>query len=149
MDELPTPPNPFLADEGSTALALPSLVDLFFVPGDWAIYSMARYAPAVAEWLGLGPNSYGTSLSAFVSFAAWLLTFIGLIVLWAGIRKFDRAVTRAIAASYADVRRRIRMVIALAEYRRRRRLKRTEPTIIVEEIDPRGLRPSSSSHLYD
>jgi hypothetical protein len=105
--------------------------------------------PAAAEWLGLGPDAYGTSLSAFISFAAWLLTFIGLIIVWASIRNFDRAVTRGIAAGYADVRRRIRMVVALATYRRRQRGKRTEPTIVVEEIDPKGLRPSSSSHLYD
>jgi hypothetical protein len=149
MDELPTPPNPFLADEASTTFAIPSLFDLFFLPGDWSIYLVARYVPAVADWFGLNGDDYGTSLAAFIAFAAWLVTFIGLIIAWASIRNFDRALTRGIAAGYADVLRRIRMVIALAEYRRRQRTKRTEPTIIVEEIDPKGLRPSSSSHLYD
>lgn len=147
---MPTPPpNPFLADEASTALAIPSLFDLFFLPGDWAIYWVARYLPAVAEWLGLGPEAYGTSVSAVASSVTWLVTFIGLIILWASIRNLDRAVTRGIAAGYADVRRRIRIVVVLASYRRRQRVKRTEPTIIVEEIDPRGLRASSSSHLYE
>ena len=148
MDELPTPPNPFLADEASAELALPSLLELFFLPGDWSIYLVARYVPSVGEWLGLSADSYGTMLSGLISFAAWLLTFIGLIILWASIRNFDRAVTRTIAAGYADVRRRIRMVVVLADYRRRQRGKRIEPTIIVEE-NPRGLRPDSSSHLYD
>jgi hypothetical protein len=147
MDELPTPPNPFLADDASTALALPSPFELFFLPGDWAIYLIARYVPAAGDWLGLGADLYGTSLAGFISFAVWLVTFIGLIILWASIRSFDRAVTRSIAAGYAEVRRRVRMLMVLATYRRRRS-KRVEPTIVVEE-DPRGLRPSSSSHLYD
>lgn len=148
MDELPTPPNPFLADEASTTLGLPSLLELFFLPGDWSIYVFAYYAPAVAEWLGLGPDDYGTSLAGFMALAVWLLTFVGVIVVVSGIRSFDRALTRGMAAAYADVRRRMRMFIALAGYRLRRRSKRIEPTIIVEE-DPRGLRPSSSSHLYE
>jgi hypothetical protein len=148
MDELPTPPNPFLADEAGTALALPSVLELFFLPGDWSIYLVARYAPTIAEWLGLGTDDYGTSLAGFIALAIWLLTLVGVIVVWTGIRDFDRAVTRGIAASYAGVVRRLRMFIALAGYRLRRRSKRIEPTIIVEE-DPRGLRPSSSSHLYE
>jgi len=149
MDELPTPPNPFLADEASAALAFPSLFDLFFLPGDWSIYLVARFLPAVAEWFGLGADDYGTSLAGYIAFVVWLVTFIGLIIVWASIRNFDRRVTRGIAAGYAEVLRRIRMVMALAEYRRRQRTKRTEPTIVVEEIDPKALRPSSSSHLYD
>lgn len=148
MDALPTPPNPFLADEASAALAIPSLLDLFFLPGDWSIYFVARYAPLIAEWLGLSPDDYGTSLAGFIALAVWLLTLVGVIVVWTGIRDFDRAVTRGIAAGYAGVVRRVRMFIVLAGYRLRRRPKRIEPTIIVEE-DPRGLRPSSSSHLYD
>ncbi len=148
MDALPTPLNPFLADEASAAFAVPSLFDLFFLPGDWSIYWVARYAPAIAEWLGLGPDDYGTSLAGFIALAVWLLTLVGGIVIWTGIRDFDRAVTRGMAAGYAGVVRHLRMFIALAGYRLRRRSKRIEPTIIVEE-DPRRLRPSSSSHLYD
>jgi len=148
MDELPTPPNPFLADEAGAALAMPSPFELFFLPGDWTIYLAARYAPALAEWLGLGADDYGTPLAGVVSLALWLLTFVGLIIAWASIRSLDRAVTRGIAAGYADVRRRIRMLVVLASYRRRQRSKRTEPTIVVEE-NPRGLRPDSSSHLYE
>lgn len=148
MDALPTPPNPFLADEASTALALPSLFDLFFLPGDWSIYVFARYAPAVAEWLGLGPDDYGTSLAGFMALAVWLLTLVGVIVVWTGIRDVDRAVTRGIAAGYAGVLRRMRMVVAFAAYRRRQRAN-AEPTIDSENHDPKGLRPSSSSHLYE
>ena len=146
MDELPTPPNPFLADEASAALGLPSLFELYFLPGDWAVYLVARFVPGVAEWLRIGPDTYGTSLSGYVSFVVWLLTFIGLIMLWASIRNFDRAVTRGIADGYAELKRHVRMVIALAAYRRRR-TKRVEPTIDVVEL--RGPRPSSSSHLYE
>jgi hypothetical protein len=149
MDELPTPPNPFLAGEAGTALALPSLFELFFLPGDWAIYFAARSAPAVAEWLGVGPDDYGTSLAGFISLAVWLLTFVGLIIAWASIRSFDRAVTRGIAAGYAEVLRHIRMVVALASYRRRQRLKRVVPTMGAADANEKGLKPSSSSHLYE
>jgi DNA-binding MarR family transcriptional regulator len=134
MDELPTPPNPFLADGTSTALVVPSLLDVFYWPGDWAIYLLARYVPAVAEPLGLGAGAYGGNFAMFVSFFVWLLAALAAIMAWGSVRNFDRAVTRGFGGVFAEVQRRVRMALVLARYRREQRTRRAEPAIDVGEL---------------
>lgn len=136
MDALAPPPNPFSDDAG--ALVFPSLFELFCLPGDWAIYAVARYVPAMAEWLRVGAADYGSAYSAAVSIVAWSLLTILLIVAWSAVRDFDRAVTRRASSIYAETLRHIRMVIARVKYRSRPK-RRTEPVIEVTEMPGLGL----------
>ena len=130
METLPTPPNPFVVDG---ALAIPSFEEWFFLPGDWAIYLLASRVPTVAELLGVGTADYGGTFAGVVAWILWLLLALALIAAASAVRRFDRAVTGAIVAAVADVRRRIRMAIAFARYRERLRSQRLEPTFHVEE----------------
>jgi hypothetical protein len=131
--ELPTPPSPFGADEAGAALGLPSLQQLFFLPGDWSIYLVARYVPAIAEWLDLGAADYGSTYSAALSLIGWSLLTIVLIAGWAAVKDFDSALTRGVRTLYAETGRHIRMAITRVKYRRGRK-RRTEPAFEVTEM---------------
>jgi hypothetical protein len=150
MDAMPEPPNPFVADAAGGGYQLPSLQDLFFLPGDWAIYLISTYAPSVATTLGLRASDYGSAYSGFAALLSWIAISILLIMVCAAIRNFDLAVTRGVVELVSDVRRRVRMGIALAAYRRRMSGVRKEPTIGAETsaLGPDS-RPSSASHLYE
>ena len=134
MDELPTPPNPFVADAASASFALPSPLELYFWPGDWIVYVAVRYAPPLADGLGLAPEDYGGTFAGFASLAVWLLAILAAIIGYAAVRDFDRAATRGIADFYAEVRRHVRMAITFATYQRRRRAERKEPAMDLQEV---------------
>jgi hypothetical protein len=136
MEPIPKPPNPFMPDTG--ALVLPSIGELFFLPGDWLIYLLASRVPAAAELLPVGPGDYGGTLAGFLSAAVWLVLAIGAIATTSAVRRFDRMLTSALVGVATEARRRIRMALAFARYRRQRRV-RTEPTIDVGELP--SLRP--------
>lgn len=136
MDVLAQPENPFVDDAG--ALVFPSLLQLFCLPGDWAIYLIARYLPAQAEWLGFGAAEYGSAYSVAVSLAGWALVAIVLIMAWAAIRDVDRAVTRGVGGLYSETLRHIRMAVARLRYGRRPK-RRTEPVLEVTEMPALGL----------
>jgi DNA-binding MarR family transcriptional regulator len=127
MDPIPTPANPF------SAAAL-SLFDWFFLPGDWLIYFVASRAPWAAEPLGLGAADYGGTLSAAVSGLAWLALALAAIAAAGAVRRLDERLTRSIAAAVDEVRRRVRMALAFARYRRQRRAERIEPSFEVGEL---------------
>ena len=131
MDVLAQPPNPFIDDAGT--LALPSLAKLYCLPGDWAIYGVATYAPWAAQWLGIEAADYGSAYSVAVSLVAWAALTILLIVAWAAVRDVDRAVTRGVSRLASETMRRIRMAIARFKYRHGPK-RRTEPAIEVTEV---------------
>ncbi len=130
MDSIATPTNPFLVDG---ALAVPSFEQWFFLPGDWSIYWLASRAPAAATLLGVGPADYGSAFAALFAWLLWLAFAIALIAAAATVRRFDRAVTRRIVEGMAELKRRIRMALVFAQYRRRRLAQRKEPTFDGEE----------------
>ena len=131
MNPIPMPPNPFVADAG--AFALPTFEQWFFLPGDWALYLLASRAPALADSLGVGPADYGSAIAGTVAWALWLAFAVALIVAAAAVRRFDRALTSRIAYAVAELRRRLRMAVVFARYRRHRRVVRKEPTFDGEE----------------
>jgi hypothetical protein len=137
MEPIAKPLNPFSPDTGG--LVLPSVADVFFLPGDWLIYLLASRVPAAAELLNVGPGDYGGTLAAFLSSAVWFLLAIGAIATTSAVRRVDRALTSAVVGAATEVRRRIRMALAFARYRRQRRDVRTEPAIDVGELP--SLRP--------
>lgn len=132
MEPIPTPPNPFIADAGS--FVLPLLAEWFFLPGDWLIYFLASHAPAIAAALDVGPADYGGTLAGFLAWVFWVAGPIASIAAAAAVRRFDENVTRRIAYAAAELRRRLRMAIAMARYRRGRRAARREPSFDVEEL---------------
>jgi len=134
MDELPTPPNPFVADGTITSFVVPSLQQLFFWPGDWLLYVLVRYATPVADALDLGAADYGGTFAGFAALVVWLLACIGAIVAWGAVRDFDRAVTSRLGSFAAELKRRARLLVALAKYRRSQRTRRIEPAIEVGEL---------------
>jgi hypothetical protein len=133
MDTALAPPSPATADR-----AVESVQQIFFLPGDWTIYFLARYLTPLANALGIGPADYGTAYSACLSLVGWSLIAIALIVAVSTVRDLDRRVTDKIAALYGELRRRIRMFVALVRYYRGRRRVRTE-SAGVELIEEPGL----------
>ena len=136
MDVLAQPQNPFVDDAG--ALILPSLVKLFCLPGDWAIFGVATYLPSLARWLGLEAGDYGSTYSAAVSLVIWAVVTILSIMAWAAVRDFDRAVTRGVSGLATEAMRHVRMAIARFKYRHGPK-HRTEPVIEVTEEPDLGL----------
>jgi hypothetical protein len=132
MEPITAPPNPFVAETGS--LLIPSFEDLFFLPGDWFIYLLSSRVPPVAEMLGLSPADYGGTLAGFIAWTCWIVLAITAIATTSAVRRFDRTLTGGIVDLGLELRRRFRMALVFAEYRRRVRAQRKEPTIdVVEE----------------
>jgi DNA-binding MarR family transcriptional regulator len=131
MEPIPTPPNPFIADAG--AFAIPSFDEWFFLPGDWLIYLLASRAPAAAELLRIGPAEYGGTLAGLFAWVCWIALAVAAIVATSALRRFDRALTGHIVGAAVEVRRRVRMAIAFARYRRKARGRRKEPAFDVGE----------------
>jgi hypothetical protein len=131
MDPITAPPNPFIAETGS--LAIPSFEEWFFLPGDWAIYVLSRWAPPVAETLGIGPEDYGGTFAGFLAWICWIVLAILAIATTSAVRRFDRALTGGIVDAVTEARRRVRMALVFVEYRRKLRAQRKEPTIDVAE----------------
>ena len=132
MEPITAPPNPFVAETGS--LVIPSFEELFFLPGDWFIYLLSSRAPPVAEMLGMSPADYGGTLAGFIAWTCWIVLAILGIATTSAVRRVDRALTGGIVDLGLELRRRVRMVFVFAEYRRKVRKQRREPTIdVVEE----------------
>ena len=131
MEPITAPPNPFVAETGS--LLIPSFEELFFLPGDWFIYLLSSRAPPVAEMLGMSPADYGSTLAGFIAWTCWIVLAITAIATTSALRRFDRALTGGIVDLGLELRRRFRMALVFAEYRRKVRAQRKEPTIDVAE----------------
>jgi hypothetical protein len=131
MEPIPTPPNPFLTETG--ALALPSLEEWFFLPGDWLVYLLASRVPAVAESLGVGSQDYGATLAGFLAWFCWIMLAITLIAATSAVRRFDRALTGGIREAVRELRRHVRMAMVFTQYRRKLAAQRTEPSFDVGE----------------
>jgi hypothetical protein len=131
MEPIAAPPNPFVAETGS--LVIPSFEEWFFLPGDWLIYLLSRWAPRVAEMLGIGPADYGGTLAGFIAWICWIVLAIVAIAATSAVRRFDRALTSGVLGLGVELRRRVRMALVFAQYRRKLRAQRKEPTIDVTE----------------
>jgi len=131
MEPIIAPPNPFVAETGS--LVIPSFEELFFLPGDWFIYLLSSRAPPVAEMLGMSPADYGGTLAGFIAWTCWIGLALTAIATTSAVRRFDRAVTGGIIDACIELRRRWRMALVFADYRRKLRAQRKEPTIDVAE----------------
>jgi hypothetical protein len=130
METLSPPPNPFIVDG---ALAIPSFEDWFYLPGDWALYLLDRYAPRTAEMFGIGAGDYGGFMAGIVAWIFWIAFAVALIITTSAVRRLDDAMTRSFVGAFSELRRRVRMAIAFARYRRGRRVVRKEPTFEGEE----------------
>lgn len=130
METLLPPPNPFIADG---ALAIPSFEDWFYLPGDWLLYWLGRHAPRTVELLGVAPDDYGGFAAGVIAWLFWIALAVVLIVTSSAVRRFDAAVTRGFVDGFAELQRRVRMAIAMARYRRSKRIVRKEPTFEGDE----------------
>jgi hypothetical protein len=130
MEPITTPANPFVIDG---AIAIPSFEEWFFLPGDWLIYLLASRVSPLAKLLGVGPDDYGGAFAGLLSWLLWIAFAIALIAAAATVRRFDRAVTRGIVDGVGELKRRIRMAVVFARYRRQRKVERKEPTFDGEE----------------
>jgi DNA-binding MarR family transcriptional regulator len=123
-ENMPRPGIPSVPDlTGDGGVTISDLsrwaVEAFFLPGDWAIWALARYAPAVARFLELDADSYGGVVSGVVSALGWLAVLLVLVVVWESIRRFDDAATQRVRLAYVEGRRRARIAWAGIRFRLR------------------------------
>lgn len=116
-DTIPTPWYPFVVDvNGDQQFTVSDvfmwLKEVFFLPGDWLIYSVATRMPETARFLELGAADYGHNLSLLVSGVFWFALFILVIIVWRCFRAADDALTRGIRRAGSDTARRTRMAVA-------------------------------------
>jgi len=130
MEPITTPPNPFASDG---QLVVPSFEEWFFLPGDWLIYLLTSRVPVIAEFFGIGPGDYGGTLAGFLAWFSWIAFAVASIALTSAVRRFDRALTGRIADAVLEIKRRVRMAVVFARYRRQQRAERREPTLDAEE----------------
>jgi DNA-binding MarR family transcriptional regulator len=96
--DIPLPWHPLVWDvnnDGSftvTDLGL-WLQHVFFLPGDWIIWMILRYAPEVGRFLEVDTREYGTSFSALLSVFSWLAVIVTIMTTSHYLASIDRAVT--------------------------------------------------------
>jgi len=113
LGTLRPPPTFFVADAdhdgrvtGADALAW--LEQAFFLPGDWALWSIARYAPSLASAFGIKTPEYGGFLAGTISTVVWLLAIILIGTLYSYVVAFNRRATRGMHRLQADALRLLR-----------------------------------------
>ena len=81
------------------------LAQLFFLPGDWAVWAIVKYAPPLASVLGIGSDSYGGFVSGFLAALSWLIVLVLLGAVYSYVVDFDRRATRASRQAYGSLLR--------------------------------------------
>ena len=76
---------------------------LYFWPGDYLIWLVIRYLPAVASFLELNPGKYSGPLSLFISFGLWIVFLVLVVVTW---QLMDKTGARAAEALLRPFRKR-------------------------------------------
>lgn len=121
---IPKPADPLVVFRGVETFTIADvgawLLLVFFLPGDWLVWALARYAAPIAQFLELSVADYGGVFSGFVSALVWLALLVVASVTCAAIRHFDEALTARIVQLCTEVRRRIRLASNLIAYRMRR-----------------------------
>jgi len=117
------PPTLFSADpNGDGRLTLADagvwLEQAFFLPGDWTLWAIAQYAPALATAFGMKAPLYGGLWAGTISAAAWLLAVVVLGAAYSYGVELDRRATRWMERLWAGVLRRLR--VAALRFRVRR-----------------------------
>ena len=121
-----TPWSPLVADvNGDGQFTISDvgswLAQVFFLPGDWLIWTISVYMPAVAGLLEVGDADYGGVVSGLVSACAWFVLLTSLMIAYDFVRVVDLATTRRIRIIYAELRRRVRVASVLIASRLRKR----------------------------
>lgn len=97
-NDIPLPWHPFVWDvnrDGDftvTDLGL-WLQHAFFLPGDWIIWMMLRYAPGIGRFLEVDAGAYGSTVAALLSVFAWLGVTVLVMTTSHYLAAADRAVT--------------------------------------------------------
>jgi hypothetical protein len=125
VDELSQPTAALAIDangDGRITLADASswLAHLFFFPGDWTLWAVAKYAPPLASLLSDGAPAYGGFVSGFIATVFWVLVLAVLGTGYAYVVDFDRRATRASVRLLDEVRRVLRVAARLLRFRFRR-----------------------------
>lgn len=142
MDPIPTPPDPFSVAHGGafTIGDLPAMLAvLFFVPGDWLLWSITAHAPAAARLLEIGPDDFGGPLSASLSALAWSASLVIATITYHAIKDLDEALTGAIVKGWNDARTRARVAWRLTSYRLKEHGKRRQAAAPRLELDAEEL----------
>jgi DNA-binding MarR family transcriptional regulator len=146
MNPISKPADPFESAFGAEAATVSDvgawLQQLFFLPGDWLLWTLASYAPPIARFFELSTADYGGVFSGVVSALVWLALLILGSIAYTAVRDFDQALTARIVQLYEDARRRIRVAANVIAYRirqirtRRADTRRNAPAAeFSEEID--------------
>ena len=119
-----------LEQEGAYAIgnALQWLMELFYIPGNWALSTIQIHFPAVAQTLTLDKATPDSAVSAVLSTGAWLFAARVILVSYRAGRDIDRALTAYLVHRYAQLRIKLRTSLAWILNRLRQlRLRRSGP----------------------
>jgi hypothetical protein len=115
-ETLPPPQTFLVADangDGHVTLADARLwiEHLFFLPGDWAVWALIRYARPLAAEFGIGAPVYGGLLAGTISAAFWFLAGIMVGVAYDYVVSFDNRATRGMHRLRAHTLRALRVAV--------------------------------------
>ena len=144
-DDLPLPWHPLVWDvnrDGNftvTDLGL-WLQHTFFLPGDWLIWIMLRYAPGLGRFLEVDAGAYGSTVSALLSVFSWLGVIVLIMTTSHYLAAVDRAVTGLLRGVVTRFMTRVHILqrVVAALLRRPKRLARRArlelPELNTEEL---------------
>jgi len=99
----------FLDENGDGIVSVRDLwelfVDLVFYPGDAFVLLLSEHAPALAQFLELGPDDVGTPAARFIAAGVWIAVFIIAGTVISFVSNVDRMLTAWIAARFRDILR--------------------------------------------
>ena len=86
------------------------LFEILILPGDAVLYLLFTYAPGIADFLELGRDDFGGTVSISVAVLIWLTAILVAGTTLGKLRELDRRLTARIAACYAETQRLIRIL---------------------------------------
>ncbi|HEY8518800.1 MAG TPA: helix-turn-helix domain-containing protein [Gammaproteobacteria bacterium] len=148
MDAVETPGLPPLQDlNGDGRLTIGDvqawLAELFFLPGDWLLWCLTTYTPAVGRFLEIGADDYGGVLSGFLSALLWLAALLGASFAYQGVRHVDEALTAMVVRAYAEATRRCRVAARIIAFKLKPPARRVRQSVEVSddlELSPEEIR---------
>ena len=146
-NDTPLPWHPFVWDVNRDGVFTVTdiglwLQNVFFLPGDWLIWAMLRYAPELGRFLEVDARAYGSTVAALLSVFSWLGIIVFIMTTSHYLAAIDRALTGFLRGIVGRTITRIHIVRRLLGglfRNRRRRLSRLAkqaawPQLSMEEL---------------
>ena len=112
------------------------LQQMFFLPGDWAIWVCLQYLPDTSRFLELDVSAYGSTIAALISLVVWIIVIVFVMTMTHYLAAVDRAFTRRVRTLVTNSAIRTRIIKRLViEWLQRRADRGTGHQSVIDDLN--------------